>query len=115
MERSCRRAAERVRKIHEQEGEEQGDDTVLDAPASFDASWNSRGHSARDGIVACVAEETSQVLDATFLSNSCPQCTTLASAREDGKLDYLNHLKALAEHEETCSLNHNGSAQVPLL
>ena len=37
---------------------------IVDCAASFDASWNSRGWSARDGVVAAISDDTGKVLDA---------------------------------------------------
>lgn len=50
-------------------GDEQLKD--VDAGISIDGSWNSRGWSARDGMVAVVSIDTRKVLDVVFLSNSC--------------------------------------------
>ena len=109
MQLSCANAVERVRRMRVEAGIM---DEVIDIPTSFDGSWNQRGFRARDGVVAGVAEETGQVVDAIFMSNQCPQCTTLNSARENGTLEYLDYMKRLVQHEEECLLNHDGSSKV---
>ena len=114
MQESCKAAGERVRAIRAELGDEseRTKETVYDVPASFDASWSKRGHDAHDAVIACIAEETSQVLDAVLLSNNCPQCTSIKMAREEGKMTFLDYLKTYAEHEADCLVNHEGSAQV---
>jgi len=54
--------------------DEQLADLVLDAGISIDGSWNKRGWSARDGVVAVISTDTGKVLDVVFLSNSCTTC-----------------------------------------
>ena len=49
--------------------EEQLIDLVLDAGVSIDGSWNQRGWSTCDGVVAFISIDTGKVLDVAFLSN----------------------------------------------
>ena len=111
MDESCANA---VSRIHEMRRDSGNTDEIIDVATSFDGSWGSRapGHQSRDGVVAAIADETCQVVDAVFLSRSCAQCTTLKCAYEEGKLTNLEYNMKCIEHEIGCLLNHDGSAQV---
>ena len=89
--------------------------TNVEIPTSFDASWSSRGWTARDGLVAAIAEETAQVLDVLTLTNSCPQCTEFKNLLDDGKISSDEHTERYLRHEERCSVNHDGSSSVSLI
>ena len=114
MKDSCSTAVQRIREVRKDSGDSALDDDTIDVASSFDGSWSSRGHSARDCIVAAVAEETRQVIDAIFLSKGCPQCTALESAREAGRISTTEFMTKMASHEEVCLLNHDGSSQVEI-
>ena len=90
-------------------------DEIIDIPTSFDGSWNSRGHRARDAVVCGIAEETSQVLDGVFFNNLCPQCTALESTYNSGTITYLDYLRKCRNHETQCQWNHDGSSQVSIV
>ena len=104
---SIKRAAERVKIAGSETGK-----TMIETPTSFDASWSSRGWTARDGVVAAIAEETSQVLDVLALTNGCPQCTELKNLMDEGKLSSDDHMERYLQHEEECCVNHEGSSSV---
>ena len=61
-------------------------DIVVDAGVSIYGSWNSRGWSARDGMVAVVSIDTGKVLDVVFLSNSCAACEQKKREHQEGKI-----------------------------
>ena len=86
MRASCDRAVKRIRRLRGA-----GDTETIDVAASFDGSWCSR-ISARDGMVAGIAEETGQVLDAVFRTNACSHCEQLERQRDTGILSYLDYL-----------------------
>ena len=104
---SIKRAAERVKNVESETGK-----SMVEIPTSFDASWSSRGWTARDGVVAAIAEETSQVLDVLALTNGCPQCTELKNLMDEGKLSSDDHMERYLQHEEECCVNHEGSSSV---
>lgn len=56
--------------------------TIVDVGASFDCSWSNGGWSARDGVVAAIAEDTGRILDVTYMSSSCSQCIKMEEKRE---------------------------------
>ena len=106
---SVKQAVERVKAAQSDMGKE-----VPEVATSFDASWSSRGWTARDGIVSGIAEETSQVLDVLHLTNSCPRCTDLQNLLDKGKLSQDEHMEKYLKHEESCCVNHEGSSSVSL-
>ena len=112
MAESMLAAANRVREVRRDAGNVIGENDIIDVPTSFDGSWSSRGHTARDAVVTGIAEETGQIVDAVFYSSGCPTCTSLNTACEDGRLSYLEYYQKMAEHETSCLLNHTGSAKV---
>ena len=95
--------------------DEQLKDIVVDAGVSIDGSWNSRGWSARDGMVAVVSIDTGKVLDVVFLSNSCAACEQKKREQREGKISKRDFLGWFIGHEENCYLNHEGSSQVCIL
>ena len=85
---------------------------IVDCAASFDGSWNSRGWSARDGVVTAISDDTGKVLDVIFMTKSCPHCKQMDDKRARGELTRLEFLDWYIKHEPGCLLNHDGSAQV---
>ena len=83
--------------------------SMVEIPTSFDASWSSRGWTARDRVVAAIAEKTSQVLDVLALTNGCPQCTELKNLVDEGKLSSNDHMERYLQYEEVCCVNQEGS------
>jgi len=92
--------------------DEQLKDIVVNAGVSIDGSWNSRGWSARDGMVAVVSIDTGKVLDIVFLSNSCAACEQKKREQCEGIISWRDFLGWFIGHEENCYLNHEGSSQV---
>ncbi|XP_015748260.1 PREDICTED: uncharacterized protein LOC107328058 [Acropora digitifera] len=91
--------------------EEQLTDVVLDAGVSIDGSWNQRGWSARDGVVAVISIDTGKVLDVAFLSNSCTACEQMKRKQQEGTVSRMDYLGWVISHEENCYHNHEGSSQ----
>ena len=78
LENELKKAAIEVKRLLQGENEdmtivdmseEQLIDLVLDAGVSIDGSWNQRGWSTCDGVVAFISIDTGKVLDVAFLSN----------------------------------------------
>ena len=80
--------------------------------ATFDCSWNSRGWSARDGLVASVSEDTGKVLDVIYLTRECSKCKGMEEKRAKGEVSRIEFLSWYIAHEPSCLLNQEGSAQV---
>ena len=87
-------------------------EVVAEAGVSIDGSWSSRGWSARDGVVAVISIDTGKILDVVHLSNQCNGCSQKERQREDGTLSKMEFLRWYIDHEPSCYLNHDGSAQV---
>ena len=85
---------------------------VVEAGASIDGSWSSRGWSARDGVVAAVSVDTGKVLDVVYLTNSCTSCDQKERELKEGTTSRRQYLEWYLAHEENCFMNHEGSAQV---
>jgi len=94
--------------------DEQLADLVLDAGISIDGSWNKRGWSAHDGVVAVISTDTGKVLDVVFLSNSCTTCEQMKRKQKDGAISRIDYLSWVVSHDENCFHNHEGSSQVCL-
>ena len=92
--------------------DEQLREVVAEAGVSIDGSWSSRGWSARDGVVAVISIDTGKILDVVHLSNQCNACSQKERQREDGTLSKMEFLRWYIDHESSCYLNHDGSAQV---
>ena len=95
--------------------DEQLADVVLDAGISIDGSWNKRGWSARDGVVAVISIDTGKVMDVVFLSNACTTCGQQERKQKQGAISKMDYLGWLISHDENCFHNHEGSSQVCLL
>ena len=87
-------------------------DVVVDAGVSIEGSWNQRGWSARDGVVAVISIDTGKVLDVIFLSNSCATCEKMERKQREGAISRMDYLGWVIRHEQNCFHNHEGSSQV---
>ena len=92
--------------------DEQLAELVLDAGVSIDGSWNQRGWSARDGVVAVISIGTGKVLDVAFLSNACTACEQMKRKQQEGPISRMEYLGWVVRHEKNCYHNHEGSSQV---
>ena len=121
-ERELKNAALEVKRFLQGENEdmaamsdEQLADLILDAGVSIDGSWNKRGWTARDGVIAVISIDTGKVLDVEFLSNSCRTCEQKKRKRQEGAMTRLDYLAWVVDHDDKCFHNHEGSSQVCLL
>ena len=78
--------------------DEQLKDIVVDAGVSIDGSWNSRGWSARDGMVAVISIDTGKLVDAIFLSNSCSACEQKKREQQEGTISRRDYLGWFVDH-----------------
>lgn len=76
---SFKGARERVRALTKLFHEENADGSI-DVATGFDGSWKKRGHSAHEGVISAVAEDTAQVLDVEHLINYCRYIFYMSSA-----------------------------------
>ena len=79
-------------------------DTPAEITASFDGSWNTRGWSAKDGIVDVCFEETGKVIDVVIKISNCAQCKRMKAKQLSCEVEYVDYL-------DWCPMNHDGSAQ----
>ena len=85
---------------------------VVEAGASIDGSWSSRGWSARDRVVAAVSVVTRKDLDVIYQTNSCTSCDQKERELKEGTTSRRQYLEWYLAHEENCFMNHEGSALV---
>ena len=118
LEEELNEAAFEVKKILRDVGDfedcpdEELREKIVNAGASLDGSWSSRGWSSRDGIVAAISVESGKVVDVVYLSGSCRQCTRMEEQRNSGKMTRLEFLEWYLRHDKDCFMNHDGSAAV---
>ena len=109
MRENVAAAAKRAKKIFIEENSLSKDTQIVDLPTCFDGSWSTRGWVARKGIVAAIAENSSQVIDIVFKSNYCRYCEILLEKRKNCVIDELEYLTLYTQHEPECFHNHDGS------
>ena len=85
---------------------------VMDIGVSLDGSWNTRGWSARMGIVDVCFEQTGKVLDVIFKNLDCTLCNKKKRQKSAGEINMLEYLEWYLKHEPNCLMNHDGSSQV---
>ena len=82
-------------------------ETITDIGVSVDGSWQRRGFSSLNGIVAALSIDNGKVIDIEPMSRYCRECSV-----NTRKLQYDD--KALTiwkdSHKNNCKLNHQGSA-----
>jgi len=78
-----------------------------DIGVSFDGTWQKRGYSSLNGVGAAISVSTGKVIDVETLSRHCKNCLEHQSLKEENPVEYESWL---ADHEENCQLNHDGSA-----
>ena len=87
-------------------------DGSVNVPTGFDGSWQQRGWTSSQGIVAALAQDTGKVLDVHHMVNACVQCSIIESSREKKEIDQLQYLRKVVAHaEDDCRRNYEGSPQ----
>ncbi|XP_072017400.1 uncharacterized protein [Amphiura filiformis] len=82
------------------------DSLTVDVAVSFDGSWKNRGFSSHHCIVAAIAQETGEILDAEYICNLCRECTD--NSMDKNSDEYINWI---VEHTPNCPRNFSGSSQ----
>ena len=85
---------------------------IMRVGVSFDASWNSQGWQAKEGIVAAINQDYGKIIDVIHKTSSCSECKTKQNKRDEGTISSLEFMEWYIEHEPTCLVNHTGSPQV---
>ena len=67
-----------------------------------------RGYTSPEGLVSAVSEDTSQVLDISYLVNTCRTCNMIEASKAAGEIDDRAYYGKLVKHHKTCSKNHDG-------
>ncbi|XP_065641660.1 uncharacterized protein LOC136073639 [Hydra vulgaris] len=80
-------------------------DILCDAGVSVDGTWQRRGFSSNNGIVAAISIDTGRVLDIEVMSKYCQACINARIWKHSNVEKYASFI---ADH--TCTNNHHGSA-----
>ena len=100
--------AEDTMKMAAQEIAEKGhkdDDGIVDAAISCDGSWQKRGFSSLNGLVACISMDTGRVVDVEPMSRYCKSC------KQNEKLKTTDPARyKMLKESHTCGSNYSGSA-----
>ena len=79
----------------------------IDTGVSVDGTWQRRGFSSLNGTVAAISMVNGKILDLDTLTRYCQGCVTINAY----KVSHPERYELLkADHIETCSINHKGSA-----
>lgn len=80
---------------------------IIDIGVSVDGTWQRRGFSSLNGVVAALSIDNGKVVDIEPMSRYCRECAIHTSRLQDDEV-------ALAEwkvtHKDKCKLTHEGSA-----
>ena len=79
------------------------DDEVIDCGISIDGTWQRRGYSSLNGVVAGLSHENKKVIDVFTLSKFCMQCEV--HKRINNPIDF-----ECWKATHNCQVNHFGSA-----
>ena len=90
-------ANDSVQKAGEEVKEQKGEKIT----ASFDGSWQRRGHSSHNGVVSAISG--GKCIDFAVLSNYCKECEVWEKKKGSPEYELWS-----ADHE--CQINHDGSA-----
>ena len=77
-----------------------------DIAASFDGSWQKRGHASLNGIVSAISISTGKVLDFEVKSKKCKGCEAHMHLDKSSE----EYLSWKLDHNAECSTNHTGSS-----
>ena len=78
-----------------------------DVGVSFDGTWQKRGFSSLNGVVAAISITSGKVIDTEVVSRFCKACSLKQSLKTSDNEAYLKWEK---EHIDDCVANYSGSA-----
>lgn len=82
-------------------------DSPTDFTVSGDGTWKKRGFSSLFGVTTLVAKNCKKVVDTVVKSNFCQGCNVWKNKKNSDISAYNDWLE---DHEESCTINHKGSA-----
>lgn len=74
---------------------------------SGDGTWKKRGFSSLFGVTTLIAKNSKKVVDTVVKSSFCQGCNVWKTKK---KSDIEAYNEWYADHEESCTINHKGSA-----
>ena len=80
---------------------DKNDEETCDIDVSCDGTWQRRGYSSLNGVLAIISVDTGKVIDYEVVSKKCAQCTSWGSRKDT---------EEYATYENQCLINHQGSA-----
>ncbi|XP_071653066.1 uncharacterized protein [Temnothorax longispinosus] len=96
----CRKAVEEEKKLISQK-----ENPVVNFTVSGDGTWKKRDFSSLFGVTTLIGLNSGKIIDLVVKSSYCQSCTFWKN-----KKDTLEYFEWLETHEETCTVNHSGSA-----
>ena len=78
-----------------------------DIGVSFDGTWQKRGYSSLNGVATAISVTNGKVVDCEVLSRHCKNCADHTKMAES---DPEKYAAWKVSHDESCQLNHEGSA-----
>ena len=79
------------------------DDEIIDCGISIDGTWQRRGYSSLNGVVAGLSHENKKVIDVISLFKFCKKCEVHKRIKNSIDFEYW-------KTTQTCQNNHFGSA-----
>ena len=81
------------------------EDMVSDIDASFDGTWQRRGHVSLNGVVTAISQENGKCVDYEVLSKTCQACKIWERKKETDTEGYNQF-----QFNHVCSINHKGTS-----
>lgn len=108
-EEEMNKAANRLQQKLRDNGQDVGDDDIIDVAVSFDGTWAKRGFTSQSGIVFVISVDTGEVLDTHILNKHCPKCSIKkAQCGDDAGTFEECRVEHVAAGE--CDINFTGSS-----
>ena len=79
--------------------------SVIDTDVSCDGTWQRRGFSSLNGVVAAISMKTGKILDIEAMSRACKACNLKEHLKKEDPLAYANW-----KETHVCNFNYRGSA-----
>ena len=87
-------------------------DTPAEKATRFEGSRNTRGWSAKDGIVDVCFKETGKVIDVVIKISDCAQWERMKAKQLSGEIEYVDYSNWYVQYKLEFPMIHDGSAQV---